>query len=59
MEINIGSAARTGWNSVIGSFVISKSTSQTEEHNIIYGREVKLSMWIGLIWLRAFGNQGI
>jgi len=34
-------------------------SSVTEEHNTMYGRGLELSMWIGLIWLRVFGSQGV
>jgi len=36
-----------------------KISCQTEEHNIVYNRKVGLSMWIGLIWLKVFGSQGL
>ena len=39
--------------------LIPKIYSVTEGHNTIYGREVELSMWIGLNCLRLFGSQGI
>ena len=38
---------------------IRKISSVTEIHNTIYGRKLELSMWIGLIWLRIFGNHKI
>jgi hypothetical protein len=38
---------------------IQKLSSQTEEHNTIYGRKVELSMWTGLIRLRMFVSDGI
>ena len=39
--------------------VIRKIFSQTEEHNLIYSRNVDLSMWIGLILLRLFESDWI
>jgi hypothetical protein len=38
---------------------IRKIPSGTEEQNTNNSRKLGLSMWIGLIWLRVFGSQGI
>ena len=39
--------------------LIRKISYVTEGQNTMYGREVELSMWIELIWLRVFCSQGI
>jgi hypothetical protein len=38
---------------------IRKIYSERGAQNSIYGRELLLSMWIGLFWLRVLGSQVI